>query len=55
MGVEKRNFLLFSCRSVAIFGWSVLMLRALGLICQMPDWFGLLAVGCGSSSVFHAL
>ena len=36
-------------------GVACVTLGAVQLICQMPDWFGLLAVGCGSSSVFHAL
>ena len=29
--------------------------RAVRLICWMPDWFGLFVISCGSSSVFHAL
>ena len=48
MGVEKRTFCCFPCRSVAIFrfaDFACVVLRAVRLICWMPDWFGLFVAG----------
>ena len=57
-GSREEELLLFSMLwrgDFRMVGVVCAMLRAVGLICWMPDWFGLFIVGGVSSSVLSVL